>query len=80
VPYFVYPADLRPPPYPDARTLLPAGRIEFTTETEAVDHACALLKAGKFVAAVERPNGSLIGPAQLAERCNPLARFDTPAN
>lgn len=78
MPYFVYPADSRPPPFPDAHELEAALRIEFRTETEAVDHACALLKAGKFVAAVERADGTLIGPAQLAERCDPLARFNTP--
>jgi hypothetical protein len=78
VPYFVYPVDSPPAPFPDAHVLHAEFRIEFRTETEAVDHACALLRAGKFVAAVERPDGTLIGPAQLAERCNPLDRFNTP--
>jgi hypothetical protein len=37
-----------------------------------MDHASTLLKAGKFVAAIERPDGSLIWPQQIEERCNPL--------
>ena len=78
MPYCVYPADSRPAPYPDAQSLKSAHRIEFGTETEAVDHACAMLKAGKFVAAILRPDGSLIRPAQIDNRCNPLAHFQTP--
>jgi hypothetical protein len=80
VPFYVYPADTRPPPFPDAHALQPALRIEFRTETEAVDHACGLLKAGKFVAAIERADGSLIGAHQIAERCNPLASINPPAS
>ena len=78
MPYFLYPADSRPAPYPDPYALEKTTRIEFRTETEAVDHACNLLKAGNFVAAIERPDGSLIGPQQISERCNPLAAFDKP--
>jgi len=80
MPYFVYPSEERPPPFADARALEGTVRTEFRTETEAVDRACELLKAGKFVAAIERPDGTLIGPFQIAERCNPLARLNTPAN
>ena len=78
MPYYVYPADSRPPAFPEADTLKLLRRIEFPTETEAVDYACELLKVGRFVAAIERPNGSLIEPQQIFERCNPLARFQKP--
>ena len=77
-PYFLYPADSPPAPYPDVRPPRDAPRIEFRTETEAVDHACEMLKAGQFVAAIERPDGSLIGPVQIAARCDPLAKSKTP--
>ena len=73
MPYFVYPADSRPAAFPDAQSLQPGVRIEFPTETEAVDHACQMLSSGKFVAAIQRPDGSLIVPHQIAQRCNPLA-------
>ena len=78
MPYFLVLADSRPSTLVDAYSLKTAPRIGFLTETEAVDHACQLLKEGKFVAAIERPDGTLITPAQIAERCNPLARLDMP--
>ena len=79
MPCYVYPADSRPPVVPDAYTLKSMRRVEFRTETEAVDYACELLKVGRFVAAIERADGFLIGPEQIFERCFPLARFNKPA-
>ena len=73
MPYFLYPTNTRPPQWPTPPILGTGPRIGFSTESEAVDHACKLLGQGQFVAAVERPNGTLIGPHELAERCNPLA-------
>jgi len=74
--YFLYPTDSRPPLL-TTRPIDSAGpRIGFGTESEAVDHACRLLAQRKFVAAIERPDGTLIGPHEIAERCNPFASMN----
>jgi hypothetical protein len=70
--YFLYPANSRSPDWPVKPDLNSSNRIGFRTESEAVDHACRLLEQGLFVAAIERPNGTLIAPREIAERCNPL--------
>lgn len=42
------------------------------SETEALDHAAEILKAGRFVAAVERPDGTSLSPRQIVERVDPI--------
>ena len=71
--YFLYPTNTRPTEWSAKCDLSVGTRIGFSTESEAVDHACKLLEQGRFVIAIERPDGTLIAARQIAERCNPIA-------
>lgn len=65
-------------PPPDALTPDRLSRLiptEFTTEEDAIHAAALLLRAKNHVWWIECPDGTSLGPAEIAEKCAPLIRL-----
>ncbi len=64
---------------PNAATLEKQFRMQFDTEIEALDYARAVLKVGRFVAALVRSDGSVLAPSQVSARCGPIGEILEPS-
>jgi hypothetical protein len=66
------------PELPTAESLKPrVGMIstQYPTEEEAFQGACRMIEKGMIVAAIRRPDKSLVTPREIRDRCKPPGKL-----
>jgi hypothetical protein len=69
--YFAYRV---PPETPTDEDLRYAILHEFSTIAEALSKACDILRMGKYVAAIDCPDGTRLVPSEIRSHCSPTGR------